>query len=120
MTDVATRRLSVPGQTYVVAVGGASAWVLLLPSQAAWATLLLLTLPLSLLAMWVGFYAGLAVGLWTGTGHEQMSVPVGLAWVAVWTATAWINARLLEKLLERGWDALRVSSRADDRADDWD
>lgn len=119
MTPVAAApRLSLVAQTYVAVVAATSVWVLLAPSQAAWAALVVLGLPLSLVAMWVGFYAGLAVGFWTGLGHDEVTLPMGLAWVTVWTAAAWINARLLEKLLDRGWDAVRVRGHADDDEDD--
>ncbi|GAB3991566.1 hypothetical protein [Nocardioides marmoraquaticus] len=100
--------LSAPAQTYVAVVALCAALTQLVESQAAWAALVVLALPLSLVATWVAFYAGLAVGLLTGTAHQEPSWPVLVVWVAVWTATAWVNARLLEKLLRRGWDALRT------------
>lgn len=100
--------LSAPAQTYVAVVGLCAALTHLVESQAVWVALVVLTLPLSLVATWVAFYSGLAVGLVTGTGQQDLSWPVLAVWVAVWAATAWINARLLEKLLRRGWDALRT------------
>ena len=62
--------------------------------------------------------AALAVGVLAGHGPDAVSWPVGVAWVAVWTTTAWINARMAEKLLRRGWDALRTAPRKEDD-DDW-
>lgn len=117
-TTVAPVRLSVRGQTYVATVAVAATVAFVVDSPVAWVVLLLLTLPLSLLAMWVGFYAALAVGVLAGHGPEAISWPVGITWVAVWTTTAWINARLAEKVLSRGWEALRTAPRRDD-ADDW-
>ncbi|KQT93971.1 hypothetical protein ASG49_03235 [Marmoricola sp. Leaf446] len=117
-TAAAPVRLSLRGQTYVAAVAVAATVAFVVDSSVAWVVLLVLTLPLSLLAMWVGFYAALAVGALVGHGPEAVSWPVGVAWVAVWTTTAWINARLAEKVLRRGWDALRTAPRKEDD-DDW-
>ncbi|ROR89913.1 hypothetical protein [Nocardioides aurantiacus] len=117
-TAAAPVRLSLRGQTYVAAVAVAATVAFVVDSPVAWVVLMLLTLPLSLLAMWVGFYAALAVGALAGHGPEAVSWPVGVAWVAVWTTTAWINARLAEKVLRRGWDALRTGPRNEDD-DDW-
>ena len=62
------------------------------------------------LALWVGVYAGLAVGF--AVGHDPAHYPwaVAVVWVAVWTTAAWLNARIAEKVVERGWAALRVGS----------
>ena len=117
-TAAAPVRLSLRGQTYVAAVAVAATVSFVVDSPVAWVVLLVLTLPLSLLAMWVGFYAALAVGALAGHGPEAVSWPVGVAWVAVWTTTAWINARLAEKVLRRGWDALRTAPSEEDD-DDW-
>ncbi|SDT16344.1 hypothetical protein SAMN04488570_3711 [Nocardioides scoriae] len=115
-------RLTPVGQTYVAAVAVAAGVSLLLDTPVAWVLLVVLALPLSLVAMWVGFYATLAVGFVLGHATDQLSWPVALVWVAVWTATAWVNARLVEKLLRHGWDALRVGPRQrveDDDPDVW-
>lgn len=115
-------RLSARGQTYVATVAVAATVAFVVDSSWAWVVLLVLTLPLSLLAMWVGFYAALAVGALVGHGPDTVSWPVGLTWVAVWTVTAWINARMAEKVLRRGWDALRTDPRRgadDDGGDEW-
>ncbi|WP_445258064.1 hypothetical protein [Nocardioides aurantiacus] len=117
-TAAAPVRLSLRGQTYVATVAVAATVAFVVDSQLAWVVLLVLTLPLSLLAMWVGFYAALAVGVLAGHGPDTVSWPVGIVWVAVWTTTAWINARMAEKLLRRGWDALRTAPRKEDD-DDW-
>ena len=58
---------------------------------------MVLALPLSLVALWVGFYAGLAVGLVVGADAGEFSWPVALVWVAVWTMTAWINAQVARR-----------------------
>lgn len=121
-TAAGPARLSLRGQTYVVAVALAATAAFVVDSQVAWVVLLVLTLPLSLLAMWVGFYAALAVGVLAGHGPDAVSWPVGVVWVAVWTTTAWINARMAEKVLRRGWDALRTGPRSevdDDWSEDW-
>ena len=121
-TAAVPARLSLRGQTYVVAVALAATAAFVVDSQVAWVVLLVLTLPLSLLAMWVGFYAALAVGVLAGHGPDAVSWPVGVAWVAVWTTTGWINARMAEKVLRRGWDALRTGPRSevdDDWSEDW-
>lgn len=111
-------RLSLPAQTYVVTVALVATVTVTVDSELAWWALVVLGLPLSLVAMWVGFYAGLAVGFVLGQGLEAVSFPVGLTWVAVWTATAWINARLVEKLRRRGWNALRVNPPRKDEDDE--
>lgn len=104
-------RLSLPAQTYVATVALAALVTVTADSSIAWWTLIVLGLPFSLLAMWVGFYAGLTVGFVMGHGPDTTSIPVAVTWVAVWAATAWINARLVEKVRRRGWDALRVNPR---------
>jgi hypothetical protein len=62
-----------------------------------------LTLPLTPVALWVGFYAAVAVGAAVGSGPEAHSWLVSLVWVLVWSLTAWLNARMVEKVLRRGW-----------------
>jgi hypothetical protein len=111
-------RLSLPAQTYVVTVAVVAAVTVTVDSQPAWWALIVLGLPFSLVAMWVGFYAGLTVGFVMGDGPDAMSLPVQLTWVAVWAATAWINARLVEKLRRRGWNALRVNPPRRDEDDE--
>jgi apolipoprotein N-acyltransferase len=92
-----TTPLSGIGQLYVTTVGAVAVLTLVEGSEAWYVALVVLSLPLSLLALWVAFYAGLAVGA------GQLSWPAGIVWVLVWTATAWINAQVLQKVLRRGW-----------------
>ncbi len=113
-------RLSAVGQLYVTTVG-AVALLSLVADSAAWhVALVILTLPLSLLALWVGYYSGLAVGFVTGAQANELSWPVVAVWVAVWTMTAWLNAQLGQKVLRRGWAAIapRPHVHQDDRYDD--
>ena len=110
-TAPATRpRLSVIGQTYVAMVAVLAAISTVSHDPAWYVVLVALSLPLSLLALWVGLYAGLAVGF--ALGHDASSFPweVALVWILVWTATAWLNAHVAEKIVRRGWSALSVSS----------
>ena len=100
--------LSVLGQTYVAMVAVLATITTVADDHAWYVALIVLSLPLSLLALWVGFYAGLAVGF--AVGHDAAHYPwaVAVVWVAVWTTAAWLNARIAEKVVRRGWDALRV------------
>jgi hypothetical protein len=110
-------RLSAVGQLYVTTVA-AVALVSLLAETSAWhVALVVLTLPLSLLALWVGYYGGLAVGLITGTPTDQLSWPTVLVWVAVWTMTAWLNAQLAQKVLRVGWRAVPARRFEEDLGD---
>jgi hypothetical protein len=95
-------RLSSAGQTYV-AVVGLLALLSTLADGRAWYVALVLTLPLTPVALWVGFYAAIAMGAAVGHGPDAVSWPVTLVWVVVWSLTAWLNARMLEKVLRRGW-----------------
>jgi hypothetical protein len=101
-------RLSPPGQTYVALVG-----LVALMSHVGhsdlWAVLLVaMALPLSLVAMWVGFYATVAVGFVLAAAPIDLSWGATIVWVAIWATTAWVNARLAERVLRRGWvQALR-------------
>lgn len=100
------RRLSAIGQLYVTTVG-AVALVSVVAESAAWhAALVVLTLPLSLLALWVGYYGALAVDFVTGARGSGVTWPVVAVWVAVWTMTAWLNAQLAQKVLRAGWRAM--------------
>jgi hypothetical protein len=114
-------RLSAVGQLYVTTVG-AVALMSLIAESAAWhVALVVLTLPLSLLALWVGYYGGLAVGLVTGTPAGQLSWPMAVVWVAVWTMTAWLNAQLAQKVMRVGWRAVparRFEDTDDEYAED--
>lgn len=112
--DAATNgpRLSAFGQTYVASVAVLALITTLADSVVWFAALALLTIPLSLLAVWVVFYAGLAVGFVAGHGQESYPWAVALVWVLVWAMTAWLNAHIAEKIVRRGWDALRVGPRA--------
>ena len=99
-------RLSAIGQLYVTTVG-AVALLSVDAESAAWhVALVVLTLPLSLLALWVGYYGALAVDLVTGAHGAGVSWPVVAVWVAVWTMTAWLNAQLAQKVLRTGWRAM--------------
>ncbi|MCW2846706.1 MAG: hypothetical protein JWR90_680 [Marmoricola sp.] len=98
-----TMRLSGLGQLYVTTVGAMAVMSVTEGSNAWYVALVVLALPLSLLALWVGFYAGLAVGFAVGGGADGLSWPAAIVWVAVWTATAWINAQMLQKVLRAGW-----------------
>lgn len=98
-----TPRLSPQGQTYVVLVGVVALMSHLGDSHLWFVLLVLMALPLSLVAMWVGFYATLAVGFVVGGVPGELSWAVTAVWVAVWTATAWVNAHVGERVLRRGW-----------------
>jgi hypothetical protein len=100
------RRLSGFGQLYVTTVGAVAVLSLFADSHAWYVVLVILALPLSLVALWVGFYAGLAVGFAVGADPAALSWPVALVWVAVWTMTAWVNAQLGQKVLRHGWAAV--------------
>jgi hypothetical protein len=108
LAHAARPRLSVLGQTYVAMVVVVAAITTVAHDPVWYVALVALSLPLSLLALWVGFYAGLAVGF--ALGHDPTHYPwaVAVVWVAVWGATAWLNARVAEKVVRRGWEALRV------------
>ena len=96
-------RLSGVGQLYVTTVGAMAVLTLIEGSAAWYVALVVLALPLSLLALWVAFYAGLAVGFAVGTTVGEFSWPAAIVWVLVWTATAWINAQMLQRVLRSGW-----------------
>ena len=96
-------RLSPAGQTYVAVVGLLAVLSSLADGRAWYVALVLLTMPLTPIALWVGFYAALAVGATVGHGPAASSWVVTVAWVVVWTLTAWLNARMIEKVLHRGW-----------------
>jgi hypothetical protein len=111
-------RLSVLGQTYVAMVGVLAAITTVADDHAWYLALIVLSLPLSLLALWVGVYAGLAVGLAVGPDPAHYPWAVALVWVAVWTTAAWLNARIAEKVVRRGWEALRVTPVAPERGEE--
>ena len=96
-------RLSSAGQTYVAVVGLLAALSTMADGRAWYVALVVLTLPLTPIALWVGFYAALAVGAAVGHGPDALSWPVSVVWVVVWSLTAWLNARMVEKVLRRGW-----------------
>ncbi len=96
-------QLSSAGQTYVAVVALLALVSTLSDGRAWYVVLVVLTLPLTPVALWVGFYAALAVGAFVGHGPDAVSWPVTVAWVVVWTLTAWLNARMVEKVLHRGW-----------------
>lgn len=106
-------RLSVLGQTYVAMVAVLAGISTVSHDPAWYVALVALSLPLSLLALWVGIYAGLAVGLVVGQDASRFPWEVALVWVAVWTATAWLNANVAEKVVRRGWSALNIGARSD-------
>jgi len=99
-------RLSGFGQLYVTTVGAVAVLSLIAESHAWYVVLVVLTLPLSLVALWVSFYAGLAVGFAVGADPAAFSWPVALVLVAVWTMTAWINVQLCQRVLRQGWAAM--------------
>jgi hypothetical protein len=111
-------RLSTVGQLYVTTVGAVAVLSIVAESSAWHVALVILTLPLSLLALWVGYYGGLAVGLVTGTQAGELSWPVVAVWVAVWTMTAWLNAQLAQKVLRDRWRAV-PARRFEDDPDDY-
>jgi hypothetical protein len=96
-------RLSSAGQTYIAIVAILAALSTTTDGRAWYVALVLLTLPLTPVALWVGFYAALATGALLGHGPDSLSWAVNLVWVVVWSMTAWLNARILEKVLSRGW-----------------
>ena len=99
-------RLSAIGQLYVTTVA-AVAWISLVAESSVWhVVLVVLALPLSLLALWVGYYSGLAVGFVIGDRTDELSWPVVVVWVAVWAMTAWLNAQLAQKVFRVGWRAM--------------
>jgi hypothetical protein len=111
-------RLSAIGQLYVTTVAAVSLLSLVADSAAWHVALVVLTLPLSLLALWVGYYGGLAVGFVTGATMDGLSWPVATVWVAVWTMTAWLNAQLAQKVLRVGWRAVPARRFEDVDLDD--
>jgi hypothetical protein len=110
-------RLSMVGQLYVTTVGAVALLSLLAESPAWHVALVVLTLPLSLLALWIGYYGGLAVSLVTGTQAGELSWPVVVVWVAVWTMTAWLNAQVAQKVFRVGWRAV-PARRLEEELDD--
>ena len=120
MEQQATRnspRLSGVGQLYVTTVGATAVLSLLSDSQVWYLALIALGLPLSLLALWVGFYAGTAVAFVAGSVAGEFSWPVAIVWVGVWTATAWVNAQLCQKVLRAGWRTVAPRPRVEDPDD---
>ena len=109
-------RLSAVGQLYVTTVGAVALLSVVAESTSWHVALVVLALPLSLLALWVGYYGGLAVGFVTGASVSELSWPVVVVWVAVWTMTAWLNAQLAQKVLRVGWRA--VPPRRHEEIDD--
>ena len=91
-------RLSSAGQTYVAVVALLATLSTLADGRVWYVALVLLTLPLT------------PVGAAVGSGPEAHSWLVSLVWVLVWSLTAWLNARMVEKVLLRGW-AGRWTSR---------
>ncbi len=109
--------LSAVGQLYVTTVGAVAVLTTVFDSHAWYVALVVLALPLSLLALWVGFYAGLAVGFAVGADAGELPWPAALVWVAVWTMTAWVNAQLLQKVLRDGWATIAPRPRGPDEDD---
>ncbi len=110
-------RLSGLGQLYVTTVGAVAFLSLVAESEAWHLALIVLALPLSLLALWVGYYSGLAVGLATGAHTGELSWPVVVVWVAVWTTTAWLNAQVAQKVRRVGWRAVPARRFEEDLED---
>jgi hypothetical protein len=111
-------RLSTVGQLYVTTVAAVALLSLVAGSSAWHITLVILTLPLSLLALWVGYYAALATGLVVGASGHDLSWPVVVVWVTVWTMTAWLNAQLAQKVFRVGWRAMPARPFEDVDLDD--
>jgi hypothetical protein len=105
-TTIPPLRLSGVGQLYVTTVGAVALLTMVQGSHAWYVVLVVLALPLSLLALWVGFYASMAVGFALGTDPGDISWPVVVVWVAVWTMTAWVNAQIGQKVRRSGWAAI--------------
>ena len=115
----AVSRLSAVGQLYVTTVGAVALLSLVADSSTWHVALVILALPLSLLALWVGYYSGLAVAfVLDGHASGDLSWPIVVVWVAVWTMTAWLNAQLAQKVFRAGWRAMpaRPFDDADDQA----
>ena len=117
-TTLPRMRLSGISQLYVTTVGAMAVLTVLEGSHAWYVALIVLALPLSLLALWLGFYAGLAVGFAVGADLSEVSWPMAVVWVAVWTMTAWVNAQLGQKVVRRGWATVTPRPRLDDADDD--
>ena len=112
-TTLTGARLSGVGQLYVTTVGAVAVLTMISGAQAWYVALVVLALPLSLLALWVGFYAGLAVGFAMGHDPGEVSLPLVVVWVGVWTMTAWINATMLQKVLRHGWRTIAARPRVE-------
>ena len=116
-TTLPRMRLSGISTLYVTSVGAMAVLTVLEGSSAWYVALIVLALPLSLLALWVGFYAGLAVGFAVGTDVSHISWPMAVVWVGVWTMTAWVNAQLGQKVLQRGWATIAPRPPVEDEDD---
>jgi len=114
-------RLPGVGQLYVTTVGAVAFLSLLTEWHGWYVALVVLCLPLSLVALWVSFYAGLAVGFAAGADPAQFSWPIAVVWVAIWAVTAWINAQLGRKVWRQGWRTVapRPFVELDDDHDDY-
>ena len=112
-TTLPSARLHGVGQLYVTTVGAAAVLTMISEWHGWYVALVVLALPLSLLALWVGFYAGLAVGFAIGTDPGEVSWPLVVVWVGVWTMTAWINAQMLQKVLRHGWRTIAARPRVE-------
>ena len=109
--------LSLLGRLYVGAVA-LVALVSLWADSSFWhLALVTLALPLSLLALWVSFYARMAVAFVFGHDPSGFSWEVAVVWVGVWTVTAWINAQLIQKLVRSGWRT--VAARPTEEPEDY-
>ncbi len=115
---IATTRLSGVGQLYVTTVGAVAVLTVIAESSTWYVALVLLALPLSLLALWVSFYAGVAIGFVVGSEASELPWPVALVWVLVWTMTAWLNAQLGQKVRRKGWAAV-APRRGRDHDQEW-
>lgn len=116
-TTLPDARLSGIGQLYVTSVGAVAVLTMISDAQAWYVALVVLALPLSLLALWVGFYAGLAVGFALGGDPGEPSWAVAVVWVGVWTMTAWVNAQMLQKVLRHGWRTIAARPRVETEDD---
>ncbi len=79
------RRLSALGQLYVTTVGAVALLSVVAESAAWYVALVVLALPLSLLALWVASTAAWRSASSIGPDAGELSWPVALVWVSVWT-----------------------------------
>ena len=95
-------RLSAIGQLYVTTVGAVAFLSQATNSEGWQIALVVLSLPLSLLALWVGYYAGVSVAFVTGVHPGDFSWPDA--------PESWQRSlRELAVTLEADWPALGLA-----------